>query len=997
MGTRIERLAVLALLATAACGGSGGGASSSGNGNAAETAFGVVQLLSHEPADQAVQVAVDAAITLEFDAPMALESFADEDTWLRVTGTTDNVPGTFSRGGNGRVRFQPQAPLRLETDYVFQLSALTCDETGRILDVTQSFGFRTLDTTRPHLVGFDVVDESTGQSRTRTFTATFSEAIAPTSATTTSFQLIDTFGFRYGASYVVAGATVTLDPDADLPGERRFALITNGGLTDRAGNTLTATTTIHFRTAADVVQPRVLSAWPPSGRSNVSPNVQPTFTFDESMDPATVEAASLLFQDQFGSVVPFAIESSKDQRTLRVRPRTPLPAGRGYTLAFLLGAAAATDVSGNTLQATQAMTFTTGSDATPPALAGSTPLDGETRVPGTTIASLAFAEGLDPAWIDTGTITMTVGGVPWTAVVEQPDSLTIRVTPVLMLPTDSVCVITVRGGHAGVRDLAGNVLAADLHLSFTTSTDAGLPRVIQLPGDGATGVAVASHVTFVFDAAMDPATLHAGTVQVCDDAWAPLPGTLVISGGNRVVTFTPDAPFATLTYYRSRVVGGSGGARRASGNWFAHDQDARFRTGSAGDSTPPIVTATLNGIHSSRSAGLVLPPSGFTIDVTAQDSGNQWVDMGAIDVQFAGTGSAPGAETLTAAAVISYGSYSVRVPGTAALSPGNWTMTVRARDLCGNVGSSTSLAFAVAATDGALLPFGRTQVVWVRTELDRDNDGTPDFDQDLVRLGLTTAGDPIGSNARMRGIVLDGILAQSNHLYGRGSRGEPLDTGSVGLRFTRRQPIAVPHTQMALGGLDPEGDNHRGYGAESTGILGRAYYDYRNGNPAERNISTSPGLGVFPAEMWLYQCRIHLQVYPSFTTAFAQRFRPLCPDMGGVPAGAHALDAVVLAPGFDYQAANTSERARWNTIMAAADDWAVVIGIILAHEVGHSVGLVAPGVAPSGLFGDASLHDTYSSAAEVMSASVGYEAMTTLDYQFRDIDLAYLRQRVLLR
>lgn len=996
MHRRSQRLAVLAMLSATACGG-GGGAGSSGNGGTADSAFGVVRLLAQTPADQEVQVAVDAGIQLEFDAPMALDSFGDEDTWLRVLGSTDNVPGTFSRGLAGRVRFQPQAPLQLETDYVFQLSALTCDETGRILDVTHSFTFRTLDTTRPLRVGFDVADESTGQSRTRTFTATFSEAIAPASVATTSFQLVDVYGFRYGASYVVAGAAVTLDPDTDLPGDRRFSLITNSGLTDRAGNTLAATTAIHFRTAVDVVQPRVLAAWPPTGRSNVSPAVQPTFTFDESMDPATVEPASLLFQDQFGSVVPFAIESSTDQRTLRVRPLSPLANNRGYTLAFLLGGAAATDVSGNALQATQAMSFTTGSDKTVPAIGSSTPLPGETRVPGAAIVTLLFTEPLDGDWIDTDTVTMTAGGTPCTVVVEQPDAATIRVTPVLNLPTDSVCVVTLRGGHQGLRDSAGNVLAADLQLSFTTSADAGLPHVLQLPPDGASGVAVGSRVSFVFDAPMDPATLHTGTVRVCDDAWTPLSGTLAVGGGNRVVTFTPDAPLAASTYYRTRVQGGSGGARRQSGNWFPHDQDTRFRTGTTSDTTGPTVTATVNGIHASRAAGLLLPPYDFTIDVTAQDTGNQWVDMGAIEVLFSGTGSAPGTETLIAPAVISYGSFSVRVPSAASLSPGEWTMTVRARDLSGNLGSSLPMRLVITTTDGNLLPFERTQVVWVRTDLDRDNDGTPDFDEDLVRLGLTTAGDPIGSNTRMRSLLLDGILAQANHLYGRGSRGEPLAAGSVGLRFTRRQPIAVPHMQMALGGLDPEGGNGRAYGDESTGILGRAYYDYRNSNPAERNISSSPGLGVFPAEMWLYQCRIHVQVYPSFTTAFAQRFRPLCPDMGGVPAGAHALDGSVLAADFDYATANSSERARWNTIMAAADDWAVVIGIILAHEVGHSVGLVAPGVAPSGLFGDASLHDTFSTAAEVMSASVGYEAMTTLDYQFRDIDLAYLRQRVLLR
>jgi hypothetical protein len=241
------------------------------------------------------------------------------------------------------------------------------------------------------------------------------------------------------------------------------------------------------------------------------------------------------------------------------------------------------------------------------------------------------------------------------------------------------------------------------------------------------------------------------------------------------------------------------------------------------------------------------------------------------------------------------------------------------------------------------------------------------------------------------------VLAQSNHLYGRGSRGEPLDSGSVGLRFTKRQPIGLLHTQMALGGYDPEGSRTRAFGDASTGVLGRAYYDYRNGNPGERNTSTSPGLGIFPGEMFLYQAKIHQQVWPAYQTVFAQRFRPLCPAMGGTPAGSHALDAIVLSPNFDYATATTPQRARWQNLMDAADDWATVVGIILAHEVGHSVGLVAPGAAPSGLFGDSSLHDTYAGAAEVMAPSVGYEAMLSLEYQFRDIDLAYMRQRVLLR
>ncbi|HEX5051427.1 MAG TPA: Ig-like domain-containing protein [Planctomycetota bacterium] len=993
--TRAAALAVTAILG--ACGGGGGGTGSAGSGGGSGAAFGAVRLVSHSPADEAVQVAADAVIVLEFDADIALESLADEDTWLRRDGSPDNVPGSFARGGQSRVTFTPSAPLALESDYRFQLSALTCDLDGRILDVTTSFGFRTFDATPPQITNIDVVANSTNQSRTRTYQITFSEAIGRTSVTDASYFLRDSFGIRYAAARTIEGAVMTLDPYADLPGDRQFFLVATTSIADRAGNLLAAASQTAFRTQADAEAPSVVTSWPPMNRTGVSPLVQPTFTFSESMDPDSVETASLLFQDEFGSIVPFSIASNKEQRTLRVRPNVPLQPDRNYTLAFLLGAAGATDVSGNVLTATQALVFRTGTDSVAPTLATSSPMNGETRVPGTLVAELEYDEALDPDWVSEATVTLTVAGERWTSVVQLASANTIRVTPVLPLDTGTGAVLRVLGGGEGVRDLAGNLLAADSTISFTTSADTALPRVMVMPPDGASAVAAQSHVSFVFDGAMDPSTLTSSSVQVLDDSGQPLPGQLTVGAGNRVVTFVPTPAFAPLTYYRTRVFGGSEGPRRISGNWFTEDHLGRFRTGAVSDSVPPTVDVSVNAVQASRAVGLVLPPSGFSIDVKASDAANQWVDMGSVQVQLQGTGSGPGAATLFADAVIDYTTLHVVVPASAALAEGNWTLTISASDLCGNVGTSTPLQFAVATPNAALLPFERTQVVWIRTDLDRDGNGTPDFDDDMLRLGLGTAGDPLGTNDRVRSIVLDGILAQSNHLYGRGSRGEPIDAGSVALRFTKRQPIAVPHMQMALGGLDPEGDRTRHYGSESTGILGRAYFDYRNGDPSERNTTTSPGLGVFPAEMWLYQATIHQQVWPAYQTLFAQRFRPLCPDMGGTPAGSHALDAIVLAPGFDYTTAPTAQRARWQTIMDAADDWASVIGIILAHEVGHSIGLVAPGPAPGGLFGDASLHDSQAGAAEVMAPSVGYEAMTSLEYGFRDLDLAYLRQRVLLR
>lgn len=990
--TRLAAFGVAVL--AAGCGG-GGSSAGAGSGYNAGAAFGVVELLSHSPADGAVQVALDSYIQLEFDADIALESLADEDTWLRVAGTTTNVPITFTRGSSGRVACQPDADLLPETDYEFQLSALTSDLSGRILDVTTKFTFRTFDESPPQITGFSVPDGATGVARTGTFTLSFDEALSPASIDDQTLYLRDVFNGRFAAEATVVGNDVVLDPHADLPGDRQFFVVATTLLTDRAGNALATQFQSSFRTAADTDSPAVTAAWPALNATGISPLAQPWFTFDESMDPATVEPSSLLFQDEYGSIVPFAIDASADQQRLRVRPTVALQPNRSYTLAFLLGAAAATDVSGNGLVATQALTFTTGTDQTAPTVVSSSPSSGQQRVPGALVAEVTFDEDLDPAFVDSRTVELLVDGAPWAAVVTLVDGDTVRVTPVLDLPTDTNCTLRLRGDQDGLHDLAGNV-PGDILIPFTTSSDAEAPGALFLPPDGAVAIAPSSRITIVFDAAMDPATLTPQTIQVTDDFYTPIAGTMTLSADNRVVTFDPAAPLSPNAYYRVRLVGGNTGARRVSGNWFDADRTARFRTGQNNDVTAPTVTATINGIPEVRQEGLVVPPSGFTVDVTTGDVASQWVDMGTVELLFTG-GQGPGAEALLAQSRIGYNSVQVTVPDELALAPGSWSLQVRARDLSGNVGQSTVLSFEVDAATGGALPFERTQVVWVRTDLDRDGNGRSDFTDDMLRLGFASEDDPAGTNAWMERLLLDGILAKANHLYKRGNRGEPLDAGSVMVRFSTREPIALPHMQIALGGLDPDGDRTRAFGAESTGVLGRAYYDYRNDNPSERNTSVSPGLGVFPAEMYLYQGRIHQQVYPSYQTAFASAFLPICPAMGGTPAGSHPHDATVLSPTFDYASATASERARYNTVMSAADDWAAVIGVILAHEVGHSIGLVAPGAMPNGLFGDSSLHNTYASAAEVMAPSVGYEAMTSLDYQFRDIDLAYLRQRILLR
>ncbi len=976
----------------------GGGGNTAGASHPSAETFGVVRVLATVPADNAVGVSAQAPLEVWFDTPIASDSLGDADTWLRPAGSTTNLPLTWTLAEGGRrVAFRPAAPLALEQDHVLQISGLTCDVYGRLLDAEVQVRFRTVDTTPPTLVAFDVGQPATARSRTEPLVLQFSEPLAAESLVGANLTLVDGFGTVYAGERSAQGAQVVFRPFADLPGDRSFTLTAAAGLRDRSGNALANPGSHTFRTAEDTDQPHVLGMWPLPGRTAVSPRVQPTYTFDKAMDPASVEPASLRFEDQFGAMVAFAVHSSPDQRTLRVEPQAPLQPGRRYTMTFVSGAAGATDVSGNPLASTQILDFTTGSDSEPPTLVGAVPEAGASRVSPNAVFELQWSEALDPAFVHEATVVLRTGGEDLAAVVELVAPNRLRVTPVLLLPTATACQLLLVGGHAGLRDLAGNVLPQDQTLAWSTSTDARLPSALLMPPDGAAAVPRSAGVAVLFDAPMDPASLQAGAVAVLDDGGTPVAGEYTFGSDQRSVHFTPATPFAASTYYRTRVLGGGTGARTLAGNWFAADRTARFRTGAGFDTTAPQVVVRLNGIEATRGSGLSLPPYGFTIDVAVLDPVDHSLDMACVEVVLAGPGSPPESASLRRIAEVDFGTYRVRVPDTLRLLPGAWTVTVRARDLSGNLGSTPELAFTVVEPTAPMLPFERTQVVWVRTDLDRDHNGVADFDDDLLRLGLAAAGDPCGSNQRLRELLLDGILAKANQLYGRGSRGEPLGGDSVSLRLSRRLPVGATHMQIALGGYDPEGRRSRSYGDDTTGVLGRAYYDHRNANMGDRNIATNPGLGVFPGEMWLYQTYIHQQVWPAFQTMFAQRFRPLCPPMGGTPAGAHNLDGIVLAPGFDFATASGAQRARWLTILQAADDWANVIGVILAHEVGHAVGLVAPGPAPRGLFGDRSLHNNFATATEVMAAAVGYEAMATLDYAFRDIDLAYLRQRVLLR
>ncbi|MBT2513741.1 Ig-like domain-containing protein [Arthrobacter sp. ISL-30] len=155
---------------------------------------------------------------------------------------------------------------------------------------------------------------------------------------------------------------------------------------------------------------------------------------------------------------------------------------------------------------------------------------------------------------------------------------------------------TIKGGSSGVKDAAGNALAADKTWTFTTASagagDTTAPTVTETsPAADARDVAVTANVTGTFSEAMDLSTVTPTTFTLTKEG-TTTPVTADVTYNGTVATLNPDTDLAAGTKYTATIKGGSSGVKDAAGNALAADKTWTFTTASAGGGTPETVTLT---------------------------------------------------------------------------------------------------------------------------------------------------------------------------------------------------------------------------------------------------------------------------------------------------------------------------------------------------------------------------------------------------------------------
>ncbi len=336
-------------------------------------------------------------------------------------------------------------------------------------------------------------------------------------------------------------------------------------------------------------------------------------------------------------------------------------------------------------------------------------------------------------------------------------------------------------------------------------------------------------------------------------------------------------------------------------------------------------------------------------------------------------------------------------------SPGAVYFSAEILDQMGNTSASASYSITVAAPGQAAYPFSQrdrwalrfNRDYWtidascdgddVTVEKEFSNDGRADFLEDLSLIGLYNFDTPeLSDNAAA--YVKERVLVHLRRLYSIESDGTHT-AESPDVQFTL-DPAAADSV-IGIGGSDPSG----GY------TLGRAYYDRCNRN---RESNTTSTLGVFTTNL------IRFYINTSYT--FKNLFNPFIPERGD-PIGTLAVDATILGDGFVYGAGGNSEEedARFLEFQDAADGFGRAVAAILAHEIGHSLGLVANGPPPEGLFGgeeNASFTGYWTNpyhidteGNNIMEAAISFSATQytgTYALRFNELNKAYLLESVLL-
>ncbi|MEZ4459194.1 MAG: PKD domain-containing protein [bacterium] len=261
-------------------------------------------------------------------------------------------------------------------------------------------------------------------------------------------------------------------------------------------------------------------------------------------------------------------------------------------------------------------------------------------------------------------------------------------------------------------------------------------------------------------------------------------------------------------------------------------------------------------------------------------------------------------------------------------------LTVIARDLTPQTDPFDRPMTWLLRDDTDFFTTGRTRLAGTRYTIDTTEgvDGLADFVHELRMMGCQ--GDDDAINATYRRWIKDAISTEIYRIFGMGPDGTPHD----GIEFKIAWIDDPNAPRPADFSMDGEFSMMR-LGGTFEGYLGYSKFAaYNEDRVDDSTIEFGTATGG---------------ILSSFTSliGISDAFKAVNPDVG-VPVGADPLDSQIFSPDFDPAKANAETRTRYHALRDVANNIALALAPVIAHEMGHAMGLMPDGLPPEGFFGN---------------------------------------------
>jgi hypothetical protein len=328
--------------------------------------------------------------------------------------------------------------------------------------------------------------------------------------------------------------------------------------------------------------PTATAVAPSPGAIDVPVNQAISASFNEAMNPATINQTTFTLSGA-GGAVGGTVSYNASGSLVSFVPSSNLQYNTVYTASISTGAA---NTLGLPISSPYTWTFTT---AVQPTVLSSAPANGATGVPLNQVLSVTFSKAVNCATLVSPATSFRVSG-PGAAVVAG--TVTCSGSVATFTPSNPLAANTTFSAliTTAVTDVAGDPLAATYAWRFKTTSASGPLSVISTePTNGATGVAINKAVTASFSQAMNAATLTTTTFTLATGTTA-VSGTVTYVAPGSTAIFTPAAALTPKTVYTATI---TTGAMDSAGGSLAAPYVWRFTTAAAPTATAPTVVQTV--------------------------------------------------------------------------------------------------------------------------------------------------------------------------------------------------------------------------------------------------------------------------------------------------------------------------------------------------------------------------------------------------------------------